>query len=279
MFLSFLLFISIIGIFLIFCSSYYANNFKSKSLVAPFLKRKLLSVKKHLTLVNIITGLMCLILIVSIKQSGLPLLMLNILEEYVLNIPEGSEYFLASFMGLICRLGLKGLIEDGLKEAFPSYNAMTGAGDLNPTESHNSGGKENTYGGSSSSPTSSSTGVQKEESLSDKGKNPESASDSTTSSGRFRGNFSSERYVKLFDKHAQRINAEIKALSSDIANCKDEEERAFKELDLEELFAQLSMLSKESAAETRKILNTDSQSSNKRTSDFTVAQDSSKKRS
>jgi hypothetical protein len=196
----------------------------------------------------------------------------------MLNIPEGSEYFLASFIGLICRLGLKGLIEDGFKEAFPTYNAMTGTGDLNPTESNNSGGKENTSGGSSSSPSSSSTGVQKE-SLSDKGKNPENASDSTTSSDRVRENFSSKRYVKLFDQQAQRINAEIKALSSEIINCKDDEERAFKEEDLEELFAQLSMLSKESAAETRKILNTDNQSSKKRTSDFTLAQDSSKKRS
>ncbi len=277
MFLSFWLLLPIIGIFLIWWMSFYAHNFKSNWLVR-FFKRRLISVKKHLTLVNIITGLTCLILIVYIKQSGLSLLILNILEEYVHNIPEGSEYFLASFIGLICRLGLKGLIEDGLKEAFPTYNAMTGAGDLNPTESNNSGGKDNTYGGSSSSPASSSTGVQKE-SLSDKGKNPENASDSTTSSDWVRGNFSSKRFVKLFDREAQRISAEIKALSSEIDHCKDEEERAFKEEDLEELFAQLSMLSKESAAETRKILNTDSQSSNKRTSDFTVAQDSSKKRS
>ncbi len=194
------------------------------------------------------------------------------------NISQGSEYFLASFIGLICRLGLKGLIEDGFKEVFPTYNAMTGGGDINPTESNNSGGKDNTSGGSSST-GNSSTGVQKE-SLSDKGgKNPEIAGDSTNSSEYVKGNFTAKRYASLWDKEAQRINAEIKALSSEISNCKDEEEKAFKEEDLDELFEQLSMMSKESAIENRKISSTDGQSSNKRTADSTVDQDSSKKRS
>jgi hypothetical protein len=226
--------------------------------------------------VNLITGVTCLILIFCIKQSGLSLFILSILKEYVPNIPQVSENFLASFIGLICRLGLKGLIEDGFKEVFPTYNAMTG-GDINPTESTNSGGKDNTSGGSSST-GNSSTGVQKE-SLSDKGKNPEIAGDSTKSSEYVKGNFSAKRYASLWDKEAQRINAEIKVLSSEISNCKDEEEKAFKEEDLDELFEQLSMMSKESAIENRKISSTDSQSSNKRTADSTVDQDSSKKRS
>lgn len=83
-------------------------------------------------------------------------------------------------------------------------------------------------------------------------------------------NYVSKRYVQLFDEHAARISSEIKSLSSEIKNCKDEEERAFKGEDLEELFEQLTMLSKESAAETRKILSVDNQNSNKRTTDSTV---------
>jgi hypothetical protein len=161
---------------------------------------------------------------------------------------------------------------------------MTAGGDnnsgINPGENKNYAGiKDNTSGGSSS--PSNSTDVQ--ESLSNKGKNPEKPSDSTTPNsqnpGNARSNFSSKRYVKLFDEHAQRISSEIKVLSSEIINCKDEEEKALKEEDLEELFGQLTMLSKESAAETRKILSIDSQTSNKRTSDSTVTENSSKKRS
>ena len=241
----------------------------------PYLK----SLIKHLTLINLITGVISIILIILIKQSGLALLILNILKEYISNIPEGSEYFLASFMGLICRLGLKGLIEDGFKDVFPSYHAMTGVGDTNPTDTNNSGWiKDNTSGGSSS-PTSNSTGVQKEESLPDKGKDPEQASDSTANKAPVTRHSNAARYVEIFDLQAQRINTEIKVLSSQISNCQDEEEKAYKMEDLDELFAQLSMLSKESAAETRKILGAEAQSSNKRTSDSTVTQDSSKKRS
>jgi len=241
----------------------------------PYLK----SLIKHLTLINFITGVLSIIIIILIKQSGLALLILNILKEYISNLPEGSEYFLASFMGLICRLGLKGLIEDGFKDVFPSYHAMTGVGDTNPTDTNNSGGiKDNTSGGSSSSPTSNSTGVKKEESLPDKGKDPEQARDSTVNKAPIPRHSNAARYVEIFDLQAQRINAEIKILSSEISNCKDEEEKAYKMEDLDELFAQLSMLSKESAAETRKILGAEPQSSNKRTSESTVTQDSSKKR-
>ncbi len=169
------------------------------------------------------------------------------------------------------------------KEVFPTYNTMTGTGDINPTENNNSGGiKENTSG-SSSSPTSNSTGIQKEESLSDKGKIPEKVRDSTASNslntGKVHSNFSSKRFVKLFYEHAERISSEIKVLASELKGCKNEEEKALMEEDLEELFGQLTMLSKESAAETRKILSTDNQSSDKRTSDYTVAENPSKKRS
>jgi hypothetical protein len=196
------------------------------------------------------------------------------LKDYIQNIEDSSEYIVASFIGLICRLGLKGLIEDGFKEIFPTYNTMTGAGDINSPEINSGGIKENTSG--DSSPTNNSTGVRKEEQLSDKGKNPEKASDSTTSNY---PNTDKVSNVKLFDEQAERISSEIKSLSSEINSCKDEEEKALKEEDLEELFEQLTMLSKESAVETRKILNMDSQSINKRSSDSTVVVNSSKKRS
>ncbi len=234
------------------------------------------SLKKHFTAVNMITGFISLIVIFCVKEAGLSLIVLNLLQNYIHNIPDCSEYIIAAFIGLICRLGLKGLIEDGFKEIFPIYNAMTGTGGINPTEDNNSVGiKENTSG--SSSLTSNSTGIQKE-SLSDKGKIPKEVSDSLNT-GKVQSNFSSKRFVKLFDEHAERINSEIKVLSSEINNCKNEEEKAFMEEDLEELFGQLTMLSKESAAETRKILSTDSQSNDKRTSDSTVAENPSKKRS
>lgn len=243
---------------------------------------------KHYSMSNLITGFISLVIIFFIKELGLALFILNIFKEYIHNIPECSEYLIAGFTGLIIRLGLKGLIEEGFKDVFPTYNTMTVGGDnnsgINPTDNNNSAGiKYNTSGGSSS--PSNSTGVQ--EPLSNKGKitplRDEKGSDSTTSdspsTSHTPSNFSSKRYVKIFDGQAERISSEIKALSSDIVNCNDEEEKALKEEDLEELFGQLTMLSKESAAETRKILSTDSQTSNKRTSDSTLADNSSKKRS
>jgi hypothetical protein len=253
-------------------------------MVTFFLNRLRSCVKsliKHLSFINVITGVLSLLIIFLIKELGLAILILNILKDYIPNIPYNSEYIIASFIGLICRLGLKGLIEDGIKDIFPTYNPMTGAGpapsDVNPTDTNNSGGiQQNTSGGSSS--TSNPTGIQQEPS-SDKDKTPEKTTNSTINKEGTSKNYVSKRYVELFDLHAQRISAEIKTLSAEISNCKDEEEKAFKMEDLDELFGQLTMLSKESAAETRKILTMDSQTNNKRIADSAVDQNSSKKRS
>jgi hypothetical protein len=243
------------------------------------------SLKKHLTLVNLTTGLISLLFIVFIKELGLALFIYKVFIEYFYYIPECAEYIIASSIGLTFRLIIKGLIEDAFTHVFPTYNTLTVGGDINysdmnPTDKNNSPGiKDNISGGSSSS--GNSTGVQKEEELSNKGKNTESSSPIESNSvnrGNTRSNFSSKRYVKLFDEHAQRINSEIKELVSEINNCENEEEKALKEEDLEELFGQLTMLSKESAVETRKILSSDNQISNKRTSDSTIAENSSKKR-
>jgi hypothetical protein len=234
------------------------------------------SVKKHLTLTKLSTGFITLLLIVFIKESNLSLIILNIFEGYINDIPKYFEYIIASSIGLIGRLGVKGLIEEGFKELFSMYNTMTIGGDSNLNA--NSGEiKDNSSGGSSTN--DNNTDIKK--SPLDKGKNPEndSAKSSIEKKNNTRSNFSSKRFVKLFDEQAERINSEIKVLYTEINNCKDEKEKALKEEDLEELFGQLSMLSRESAAETRKILNTDSQGSNKRTSDSSIAENSSKKRS
>jgi len=234
------------------------------------------SVKKHLTLTKLTTGFITLLLIVFIKESNLSLIILNIFEGYINDIPKYFEYIIASSIGLIGRLGIKGLIEEGFKELFSMYNPMTIGGDSNLNA--NSGEiKDNSSGGSSTN--DNNTGIKK--SPLDKGKIPEndSAKSSTEKNNNTRSNFSSKRFVKLFDEQAERINSEIKVLYAEINNCKDEKEKALKEEDLEELFGQLSMLSRESAAETRKILNTDNQSGNKRTSDSSVAENYSKKRS
>jgi hypothetical protein len=244
------------------------------------------SLKKYLTLVNITTGLISLLFIVFIKELGLALFIYKIFIEYFYYIPECSIYIIASFTGLIFRLIIKGLVEDVFTYVFTTYNTLTvGDGvnysDINPTDKNNSPEIKDNVSGGSSSLSGNSTGVQKEEEVSNKGKNPESSSLTESNSvnrENTRSNFSSKRYVKLFDEHAQRINSEIKELISEINNCKDEDEKTLKEEDLEELFGQLTMLSKESAAETRKILSSDSQTSNKRTSDSIIADNSSKKR-
>jgi len=227
---------------------------------------------KYLSFINIIIGILTLFIIILIKELGLALFLLNILKDYIPNIPYISENFISSFIGLICRLGLKDLIEDGFKEIFPSYYTMTGGEDINPTDTNSGVIQDNTSPGSSSS--NNPIGIQKESSP-DKDKIPENSTNSTVYK---RGNYVSKRFVELFDQQAQRISDEIKVLSAEISKCEDEEEKAYKMEDLDELFGQLTMLSKESAAETRKILDSDSLSGNKRSSDSCV-ENSSKKRS
>ena len=102
---------------------------------------------------------------------------------------------------------------------------------------------------------------------------------SSSSTGYVKGSYVANRYIQIFSAEAERISSEIKDLSKDIKNCKDDNERVRKEDELDELFGMLSMLDRETAAATRKLLGSvDTENDNKRAAGDDSVQNSSKKR-
>ena len=288
MLLSFLLFIPIVGIFLIFGVTFY------------------LALGKYLTKQNLITGIVCLICIFLIKQSGIALLILNLGKWFFPNItfPVHIEDLIASILGLIARLSVKGVIEEFFNtNSIPLPQGrlfMTGVGDdIDSPETGNSTGI-NSSGGSASKPNPSASSTSPADpsasSASNPSGDPSASSASNTSSGDpsvsqlntsgdstgyVKGRYVSKRYIQIFSAEAERLSSEIKELSQEIKNCNDEAERIKKEDNLDELFGMLTMLDKETAVQTRKLLSTEDSnpSDNKRAADNdSLSQNSSKKR-
>lgn len=235
-------------------------------------------IKKYITLVNLTTGIICLIIFSLFKQLSIIKYILHFLNlENLMSL----EFIIISSFALITKLGIKGLIGDTFKNVFPIYLNMTSgennSGDVNSIEDKNSLDTKYKSGGSLDSNSSDST-IKKEESDS-KGKTPEEGNVSTTADKNVhRSNYAAKRYVELWNKQINDLNSQIKVISAEIINCKDEELRAFKEEDLADLFEQLSMFSKESVTETRKIMDAESSNnSNKRTGDLPGDDNSSKK--
>jgi len=62
---------------------------------------------KHFTCVNIIVGLFVLIFVGLIKYSGIVLFLLHFIE---FDNTECAEYFITGIIGLVTRLGIKGIV-------------------------------------------------------------------------------------------------------------------------------------------------------------------------
>jgi len=250
---------------------------------------------KYLTKKNIITGIVCLMCIFLIKQSGIALVILNLGKGFFPNItfPVHIEDLIASMLGLIARLSVKGVIEEFFTNSIPVPQGrlfMTGVGDdIDSPETGNSTGI-NSSGGSASQPNPSASSTSPTDPSASSASNPSSGDPSSSvsqlntsgdSTGYVKGRYVSKRYIQIFSAEAERLSSEIKDLSQEIKNCNDEAERIRKEDNLDELFGMLTMLDKETAMQTRKLLSTEDSnpSDNKRAADNdSLSQNSSKKR-
>ena len=248
---------------------------------------------KYLTKKNIITGIVCLMCIFLIKQSGIALVILNLGKGFFPNItfPVHIEDLIASMLGLIARLSVKGVIEEFFTNSIPVPQGrlfMTGVGDdIDSPETGNSTGI-NSSGGSASQPNPSASSTSPTDPSASSASNPSSGDPSVSqlntsgdSTGYVKGRYVSKRYIQIFSAEAERLSSEIKDLSQEIKNCNDEAERIRKEDNLDELFGMLTMLDKETAMQTRKLLSTEDSnpSDNKRAADNdSLSQNSSKKR-
>ena len=154
-------------------------------------------IKKYITLVNLTTGIICLIIISLFKQLSIVKYIL-----YFLNLESLMylEFIIIGSFALITKLGIKGLIGDTFKDVFPTYLNMTNGEDnsegVNSTEDENSLDTKDRSGGSLDSNSSDNT-TKKEESNS-KGKAPEEGNVSTTVDKNVnRSNYAAKRYVEL----------------------------------------------------------------------------------
>lgn len=281
---------------------------------------------KYFTKKNIISGIICIIAIFLIRQSGLSLLILNLVQGFLPNMsfPLHIEDLISSILVLIVRLSAKGMIDELFKDKLTNSSIGVGPCGVYMTgvepETGNSlgikssglvgsaspGGSSNPPAPAPSSapapvpvpasapvpvpsssapvPSSSSSPVNSPVSGSANPSVGVSSSSSglntsSSSTGYVKGSYVANRYIQIFSAEAERISSEIKDLSKDIKNCKDDNERIRKEDELDELFGMLSMLDRETAAATRKLLGSvDTENDNKRAAGDDSVQNSSKKR-
>lgn len=112
------------------------------------MKKFLYLITKHLTMVNLIVGILGLITVTLIKYYGIALYIINF---FGFANTTFNEYIITGFFGLITRLGLKGIVEEGYTTLF--MTATLGAPDSNPISK-----ADNTGSSSGSSGTNNTTG-------------------------------------------------------------------------------------------------------------------------
>lgn len=135
-----------------FISKAIDNNFNSKS-KQIYLESNIIplsffkGISKHFTFKNFLIGFSTVFIVSLLKWLGVPQ---YIMSNILFLLPEGilafTEYFIYGTLALVIRLGLKGLIEEILKEPLPSSLPLHMAMDNNssndelPTEGREIGG-------------------------------------------------------------------------------------------------------------------------------------------
>lgn len=117
------------------------------------MKKFLYLITKHLSMVNLIVGILGLITVFLIKYYGIALYIINF---FGFANTTFNEYIITGFFGLITRLGLKGIVEEGYTTLFMTATIPlegTGAPDSNPISK-----ADNTGSSSGSSGTNNTTG-------------------------------------------------------------------------------------------------------------------------
>lgn len=206
------------------------------------------SLKKYITPVNIVVGISSLIIIGLAKELGLAQ---YILALFNIEYSEFRSYIISGFIGLVWRLGLKGLIEEAFKDWSFSDKLYMNTGN-NPFE-----------GG-----TSQTSGLETKGS----GSSGNNSKDSTSN----QQHSNSERNYNIYKKQADFIHGKIKDLMVDLNNCNDEAQIKKITNDILEYQEQLQMLDEVSCHELKKT--TPSGDGSKRNYDTYKEASSSKRR-
>lgn len=190
--------------------------------------------RKHLTLNNIIIGLVSLIVMGLVKTLHIPTYILNLFN---LENIEFLEYIIAGFFGLVSRLGFKGIVE----AIFVDNYATMGGEDPTQGSSSQLGSKTGSVGttgtssndlsendrqtGSESSPESSTQKQKEGGSSSELGTQTQNIGQSfSTNSSRPRYAYGARQMQKSLDGTATRLIEEIKNLTICMEKTQDDDE-------------------------------------------------------
>jgi hypothetical protein len=95
----------------------------------------LFNIRKHLTIKNLILGLIIILITTLLKFIGIGKLILALFN--LIDPSEAVQYIVSSFIALILRLGIKGIVEELVDQLMP-YLFM----DANPHDHNNDSGNE-----------------------------------------------------------------------------------------------------------------------------------------
>jgi F0F1-type ATP synthase membrane subunit c/vacuolar-type H+-ATPase subunit K len=234
-------------------------------------------IKKHFTLTNLIIGMVSIVIAAFIKEFGTAQFILNYIGIYN---SVFSECLLAGSLGLMVRLGLRGLIEE-----FEFTTPQTMADGGGNSESMNLKDKSGIHcseppvPSSSSNPTTSSNPAGASSNPTGAPSRPTvpSSSDPARASSYSPG-YGSRRVAYILNKKVEDMSTQISSLTTEIENSSDPPTKAQMEEELSELFEDLKIFSSMAAEETRKGFTSEQGLSSKRDLDSSEDESSSNKR-
>jgi ATP synthase subunit C len=241
----------------------------------PYLRGQFLAfyskIKKHFSLTNLITGVVSVVIVAFIKETGLAQIIVNCFGIYN---SVFSECLLAGSLGLIVRLGLRGLIEE-IQFTTPQTMADGGGN----CESMNLIKPGIHYSEppvpSSSNPTVPSSNPSSNPTTSS---NPTVPSSSNLGASSSSSGYAANRIASALNKELERMSTKVTSLTSEIANTSDPSAKASLEDKLSDLLDDLSFFSSQAAEETRKGFTAEQSLSGKRGLDSSQDENSSKRR-
>jgi hypothetical protein len=232
-----------------------------------------------------------------VKKLGIAL---YILCNFNLENTEYTLYFIAGLIGLIARLGLKGIVEEIILSS--SHMTMGGSPSIGSSQGVDGSSLSATVLPDSGTPTpvapvapapapassapapASSAPAPAPTPASPTAPTPTVTTPTATAvptapAAPTAPSAYATRMATVFQNEIKRVSDDIKVISSKMANCEDENKKMQMEDEINESLERLSMLSISTVEELKKTVpGLDSINSNKRDSDF-VDQGSSKKKS
>jgi hypothetical protein len=220
-------------------------------------------IKKHFTLTNLILGLVSIVIAAFIKEFGLAQFIANYFGIYN---SVFSECLAAGSLGLIVRLGLRGLIEELLECTTPQTMADGGGN----SESMNFKNKSGIHYSEPPVPSSSNPAGASGPAV------PASSDPARASS--YTPGYGPRRLAYVLNLRVEDTSTKISSLSAKIASSSDPSAKAQMEEELSDLFEELSFFSSEAAEATSKGLASEQGLSSKRDLNPSEDEKSSNKR-